>query len=102
MVKLTVLYGPPTDADAFDSYYMQKHVPLADALPGIRRNEVSKVGRSLDGSVPPYHLVAELHFDDSDALKAALGSPEGRAAAADMANFATGTVTMIISEVLHT
>lgn len=102
MVKLTVLYGPPTDPAAFDSYYMDKHVPLADALPGIRRNEVSKVSGALDGSTPPYHLVAELHFDDGDALMAALGSPEGQAAAGDLANFATGTVTMMVSEVLHT
>ena len=102
MVKLTVLYGPPTDPAAFDAYYMDKHVPLADALPGIRRNEVSKVSGSLDGSVPPYHLVAELHFDSSDALMAALASPEGQVAAGDVANFATGTVTMIVSEVVHT
>jgi uncharacterized protein (TIGR02118 family) len=58
------------------------------------------VSGSLDGSTPPYHLQAELYFDSSDAMMAALGSPEGQAAAADVANFATGGVTMMTSEVL--
>ena len=100
MVKLTVLYGPPTDAAAFDKYYLETHVPLADKIPNIRRNEVSKMSGSLDGSTPEYHMQAELYFDDADALMAALGSAEGQAAAADVANFATGSVTMLMSEVL--
>ena len=33
-----------------------------------------------------------------DALQAGLGSPEGQAAAADLANFATGGVTLIVVE----
>ena len=100
MVKLTVLYGPPSDPAAFDKYYLETHVPLADAIPGLRRNEVSKVSGSLDGSAPLYHLQAELYFDSADALSTALGSAEGAAAAADLANFATGGVTMMTSEVL--
>jgi uncharacterized protein (TIGR02118 family) len=100
MIKLTVLYGPPTDPGAFDKYYLETHVPIADAIPGLVRNEVSKVTGSLDGSTPPYHLHCDLYFDSSDALMAALGSAEGQAAAADVANFATGGVTMMLSEVL--
>lgn len=100
MVKLTVLYGPPTDASAFDAYYLDTHVPLADKIPGLKRNEVSKVSGSLDGSTPPYHMQAELYFDDMDSLMAGFGSAEGQAAAADVANFATGSVTMMLSEVL--
>jgi len=100
MVKLTVLYGPPTDPAAFDKYYLETHVPLADAIPGLRRNEVSRVSGSLDGSTPLYHLQAELYFDSPDALTTALGSAEGAAAAADLANFATGGVTMMMSEVI--
>jgi uncharacterized protein (TIGR02118 family) len=100
MVKLTVLYGPPTDPAAFDKYYLESHVPIADALPGLRRNEVSRVSGTLDGSTPLYHLQAELYFDSADALTAAVRSEEGAATAADLANFATGGVTMMISEVL--
>ena len=41
----------------------------------------------------------EVYFDDMEHLQRAMGSPEGKATAADLANFATGGVTMMISEV---
>jgi uncharacterized protein (TIGR02118 family) len=37
-----------------------------------------------------YHLIATLTFDNLAALQSALGSAEGQAAGADVANFATG------------
>src|SRR5260221_1482302 len=101
MVKLTVLYGPPSDPAAFDEYYLSTHVPIANALPGLRRNEVSKVSGTLDGSTSPYYLHCDLYFDSADALMAAVSSPEGAAAAADVPKFATGGVTMMTCEVLR-
>ncbi|MGH9055091.1 MAG: EthD family reductase [Acidimicrobiales bacterium] len=100
MVKLTVLYGSPTDPAAFDKYYTETHIPLGEALPGLRRFEVSKVSGTPDGSPAPYHLQADLYFDDATAVKAAFESSEGRAAGADVANFATGGATMFVSEVV--
>jgi uncharacterized protein (TIGR02118 family) len=55
------------------------------------------VSGTLDGSTSPYDLQAELYFDRVDALMAALGSPEGAAAAADVPKFATGGVSMMTS-----
>jgi uncharacterized protein (TIGR02118 family) len=100
MIKLIVLYGPPTDPAAFDDYYMSTHVPLAQKIPGLRRFEVARIG-SLDGSAPQFHLQAELYFDDSEALMSALGTPEGAAAGADVSNFATGGATMLVGEVVE-
>lgn len=100
MVKLTVLYAPPTDAAAFDKHYFEIHIPIVDKIPGILGNEVSKITGSLDGSTPPYYLQAELYFDTADALMAGFGSSEGQAAAADVANFATAEVTMMVSDVV--
>ena len=100
MVKLTVLYGTPTDPAAFDAYYFGTHVPVAEKIPGLKRNEVSKASSNPDGSAPPFYLQAELYFDSPEALMGALGSDEGQAAAADVAKFATGSVTMTICEVL--
>ena len=51
-----------------------------------------------DGSAPPYYLIAELFFDDPEALQTALGTSEGQAAAGDVTNFATGGATMMIAE----
>ena len=100
MIKLIVLYGTPTDPAAFDEYYKSTHVPLAQKIPGLRRMEVASI-KSLDGSTPQYHLQAELYFDDQDALMSALGSAEGAAAGADVANFATGGATMLIGDVIE-
>ena len=99
MVKLSVLYGPPTDPAAFEQYYAGKHMGIAQQMKGVNRIEYSKVLATPDGSRPSYYRTAELYFDDLDQLKRVLSSPEGKATAADLSNFATGGVTMLISEV---
>jgi uncharacterized protein (TIGR02118 family) len=96
MHVLTVCYGHPSDPEAFDAYYTSTHTPLAEKIPSL----VSFTARhctSLDDSPPPYYLVAELGFDSQGALAAALSSPEGNAAAADVAKFADGGVTMFVA-----
>jgi uncharacterized protein (TIGR02118 family) len=98
MVKLIVAYGPPRDTEAFDSHYESNHRPLAEKIPDLRRFEAGRVLGTPDGSPAPYHLIAELYFDDLETLQAAMGSPEGQAAAADVETFATGGATMMIAE----
>lgn len=88
MAKLLVLYKRPANAKAFDDYYFSKHVPLAKKMPGVRRYDVSTGPVQALGSESPYHLVATLTFDSVAAIQSALGSPEGKAAAGDLANFA--------------
>jgi uncharacterized protein (TIGR02118 family) len=98
MVKLIVLYGTPTDPAAFDAYYRDTHIPLAEKIPGVVRMEIARLA-GLDGAPGPYHLQAELYFDSVEALQASMSSPEGAAAAADVANFATGGATMLLGQV---
>ena len=100
MFKLTVLYGTPTDAGTFDTYYHGTHIPLVDKIPGLKRTEVARVVGTPDGSAPAHHLITELYFDDLAALQSGMGGPEGQAAAGDIPNFATGGVTLLVSEVL--
>ena len=99
MFQLTILYGRPDDTAAFDRYYREIHVPLARKMPGLRGYIANKPG-SLDpqGQSPTY-FIAELYFDDLAALQTALQSPEGQAAAADVANFATGGSTTLFGEI---
>lgn len=97
MVKLVVLYGRPEDPEAFEAYYTGTHVPLVDKIPGLRRFEHGKVLGAADGSEAPYFYFAELGFDDQAALEAGLGSPDGQAAAGDVANFASGGATLMIA-----
>jgi uncharacterized protein (TIGR02118 family) len=71
-------------------------VPLAEKIPGLASFTYRHCD-SLDGSQPPYHLLAELSFASREALNVGLSSPEGAAAAGDVPNFATGGVTMFVA-----
>lgn len=96
MPTLTVLYNTPADPVAFDEYYRTVHAALVKKVPGLRRLEVSTGPvMNLQGT-SPYHMVAHLHFDTMAELKAAVVTAEGQEAAADLANFATAGVTLLV------
>ena len=99
MVKLTVLYGQPKSADAFEKYYAEIHLPIAGKMKGVNKIELSKIMGTPDGSAPAFYRIADLYFDDADHMKRVLGTPEGKATVDDLANFATGGVTVLVSEV---
>lgn len=94
--RLTIQYDEPADAEAFDRHYFDVHVQLCQPLPGLRSATFSKPRALGRGAVP--YLVAELDFDDADALKDALRSPEMAAVAAD-AETLEATRTMFTGEV---
>ncbi len=98
MFQLTALYNHPDDPAAFDRHYDGTHAPLAKKLPGLQRFTVQRPGPDQDGNKPAYHLVAVLEFADEAAFGSALGSPEGEAAVADLANFAGAGMTMLTGE----
>lgn len=100
-VKVVVLYGQPTDPAAFERYYRETHMPIAERIPNLRRVELGKVLGTPAGGPAPYYRQAELWFDDLDQLREGMGSEQGRAAANDLANFATGGVTSFIAEALE-
>ncbi|HEX4279494.1 MAG TPA: EthD family reductase [Solirubrobacteraceae bacterium] len=99
MVKLVVAYGQPEDPAAFDEHYAGTHIPLVNKIPNLRRFESGKVLGAPDGSAPPFYYLAELSFDDAEQLQAAMGSPEGQAAGADVETFASGGATLMIAQV---
>ncbi len=49
MIKLTVLYGHPTDAVAFEEYYVNTHTPIALQMKGHTRVELTKFMSAPDG-----------------------------------------------------
>ncbi|GAC1406957.1 MAG: EthD family reductase [Candidatus Velthaea sp.] len=95
---LLALYNEPTNPGAFEAYYFGTHVPIAKRLPALRKYTVNRGQLATAAGEPPYFLVATLEFDSMDALRAALGSPEGQAAVADVPNFATGGVSILMYE----
>jgi uncharacterized protein (TIGR02118 family) len=95
MAQLLVLYNTPAEPAAFDRYYHETHIPIAKKIPGLRSYRISTGPvQALAGNAP--HLVAILDFDSMADLSAALASPGGQAAAADVPNFASGGVTLLI------
>ena len=98
MVKLVVLYGEPKSPVEFEKYYADIHLPIAAQMKGVRRIELAKATRTPEGA-PPFYRMAELYFDDAAHMQSVMGSPEGKKTVADLANFATGGVTVMVAEV---
>lgn len=98
MIKATLLYGHPVDPDVFEKYYVETHLPIAAQMKGVTKLALTKFLSAPDGGKAAYYRMAELFFEDPQQLQETMNSPEGQAAAADLANFATGGVTMIIGQ----
>lgn len=98
MAKLFAIYQQPKDATAFDDYYFNKHVPLAKTIPGLLSYEVTQADVMGMAGKHPVYLIAVLEFASMAAIQLALTSPEGQAAAADLANFASAGVDLMMSE----
>jgi uncharacterized protein (TIGR02118 family) len=96
MAHVVVMYKTPKDTAAFDKHYSEIHIPLAKKIPGLRKYEISKGTVATPAGPSGFHLIATLHFDDLAAVKAGFSSPEGKAAGADVAKFATGGADMIM------
>lgn len=94
MAMLTVLYGRPSDPDAFRDYYVHQHLPLAKALPGAIDLHYTLTVDTLVGE----NVFAAFHatFDTVDDIHAALASAQGKAAQEDVARFADGGVTILV------
>lgn len=90
---LVVLYKRPgLTWGEFRRYWREDHGPLARQIPGLRRYVHND---ALEESKPPYG-VAELWFDDQEALDAGMNSPEGQAALNDLGRFCDEARTGIV------
>ena len=101
MADILVLYGEPKDPAAFDAYYADVHTPLARKMPGLKELRVSKGGVTVLGSQRKVYLAARLTFDSMAELQASMASPQGKATADDVANFATGGIEILIVDTKH-
>lgn len=97
MLKMTILYHHPTDAAAFETYYAERHFPIAVKMP-VSKVELTKFLPGPDGAAPAFYRMAELYFTDQKEMQASLSSPEGQATVADLPNFATGGVLVLFGE----
>ncbi len=98
MVKLVALYRKPSDVSGFEAHFREIHVPLVRKMPGLKRIEVSHFTGS-PGGEPKFYMMAELYFENKDAMMAALNSEEGKAAGKDVMTFAGDVIHMMFAEV---
>jgi uncharacterized protein (TIGR02118 family) len=98
-VKITINFSDPVDPDQFVRHYTGTHVPLVQALPGLRAFEYGRVLTNFDGSEPDVFWSISMTFDDEAAMHAAFDSPEGKATMADMPNYPAGSMKSVVSEV---
>ncbi len=98
MVKFIALYKKPADVEAFEKHYQEIHAPLAKKMPGLQKFELSHMTGS-PGGEPKYYMMAELYFENKEAMFSSLKSEEGKAAAKDVMGFAGDIVQMMFGDV---
>jgi len=97
MVKLIAMYKKPENPAEFDEHYFNTHIPLCNQIPGLKKTEIAKILGTPQGE-SEYYMIAELYFDNMDALKAGMSSPEGKASAKNLMSFAKDIVSMMFAE----
>ena len=97
MVKFIALYKKPADPAEFDKKYFGEHLPLANKMPGLKKVEISRIVGSPRGE-SEYYLMAVLYWDNMEAMKAGLASPESKEAGKVLMSFAKDITTMMFAE----
>jgi uncharacterized protein (TIGR02118 family) len=96
--KIVVLYPVPRDVGAFERTYTQDHAPMVtpETFKGMTKFVASKIVGTPDGSPPPFHRVAELHFPSLAALQAAAGSSSAQQAVAHAVAISSGGTPIVL------
>ncbi len=97
MVRLIALFNRPEDAAAFDAHYRDVHMPIVRRYPGLRSVRLHRLAPLPGPHATPFYLMAEMVFDSSEALDAAIASEAGRESGRDLRNFALGGVQLFIA-----
>jgi uncharacterized protein (TIGR02118 family) len=89
MVKVVLLLHRRADlsVDKFRQYWHERHRPLVERLPGLRRLVLNDVLPGYDGSEPTCDGIAEDWFDSVESMQAAFASLAAQAVTADVVNF---------------
>jgi uncharacterized protein (TIGR02118 family) len=91
------------DVAAFRTYWLEEHAPLVRAMPGLQAYRIgfldpeagSLTPEGAEGAADGYAMMG---FASLETMEAAFASPEGRAAAADTANFAKAVHRVVVDE----
>jgi len=104
MIKLVycITKKPGMTDEAFFHYWEHVHGPIGARIPGVRRLVQShRIAVPDDARRPDYDGMAELWFDNIEALLEARRRPEWRASSEDEANFIDPTKVAYFISVEH-
>jgi uncharacterized protein (TIGR02118 family) len=97
MINLYALFRKPDDPESFDTRFNTTLVPLLHKVPGLRGLQLTRINGAAMGE-SPYHIVAQLSFDNRRAMDEALASKEGKSVVRDIMSFAADLVTVFFGE----
>lgn len=97
MRKLLLLFKAVPDALTLQSRWSQEFVPLAEAMPGVRRMVVNQNLVSPAG-LADFVLIHELYFDSQAALTAAMMSEAGVRAGQKLIDIARDGVIILFAD----
>jgi uncharacterized protein (TIGR02118 family) len=80
--------------EAFRTWWLDRHAPLASRLPGLRR----LVFNVVETPDVPYDGISELWFDSQEAFDAAYASEIGKQVAADTMVNVNARVRLLVEE----
>jgi uncharacterized protein (TIGR02118 family) len=101
MICVSVVYPTLPDTRFDKTYYLERHMPLANSRfqPfGLKRTEVLSGKPGLDGSAPAYHMMANLYFDSMENLQRALAQVGGEVMA-DIPNYTNTAPIIYVGEI---
>jgi uncharacterized protein (TIGR02118 family) len=90
----------PEDTQAFEEYYKSTHCPRAAAVPELKRLVTSKL-EGFEGGAPKFYRMAEMGFDNKEAMARSATSPEWaamRACSGDIISRFGVTLTVDLGE----
>jgi uncharacterized protein (TIGR02118 family) len=95
-VKIVVIYPHPTDEQAFEREWTEKHQPLVEEkLKGMTRFVAARVVGSPHGRVTAYRI-AEAHFSNVAELNKCLESDGGKEVLAHAAAMSSGGAPIVL------
>lgn len=104
MIKMVALVNKKESMsrEDFVRYWIDVHAPLEKKWPGLERYVISTTLKVLGGEGPDYDGMAELWFEDEDALNAALASQERQVSREDFLKFVKSAKIIVTEEhVVH-
>lgn len=78
MAKIVVFYKQTDRQAEFEDYYFNIHIPIVKRISQIKNLKISRVVQT-NNTIPDLYLHGEIEFENMDALKEAVASPEGQA-----------------------